>query len=811
MDLRYGLRLLLKNPGSTLVIVLSLAMGIGANTAVFSVANALLLKPFPYPSADRLAVLWLRSPGIGIPQDWPSPGQYLDVQQQNHVFEEMSISQGRSYTLTGIERPERIEGIVTSSSLMHLVGAKPLMGRLLTADDDRSGAPPVLLLTYGLWARLFNSDPAIVGKTITLNGRSFPVAGVLNRDFFLNGEVMPTVGSIDKVEVVISLPLPADAQTKLRGDENYNLMARLKPGVTREQAQRDIDPIAAHIRLADKRDRTFTISVVPLLDQVVGDVRRAVLVLLGSVGLVLVIACANVANLLLTRAASRQKEIAVRTALGAGAGRVVRQLLTESVLLSLLGGIAGVAVAAASLQVVRSINPGNIPRLESIALDGRVLAFTFAVSILTGVIFGLAPALRAARIDLNSALKAGGRSSQGDGGFRLSRHRLRGLLVASELAFSMMLLIGAGLLVRSFLRLSDVPPGFNPDRVISARLALTGPKYQDNNVVGRAFRELVDRVEHLPGVKAAGAVAVLPFSNAISWGGVQVEGYLPPPNEPELQADQRPATPGYFHTMEIPLLAGRFFTEADTPDAPPVVIVDAKMAQRFWPKGDAVGKRMRAGSRSKWATVVGVVGTVKQYALDQDLRPVMYSPHAQVPWNGMYLVARAAGDPGAMVNLMAREVRATEPSAPLFEVNTMERRIYRSLARQRFAMTMLAAFAAFAMLLGAVGIYGVMSYLVTQGTHDLGVRLALGAPRASILRMVVRQGMAVAGAGMLAGLAGAMALTRVMDSLLFGVGARDAATFAAVAALLGLVALTATYLPAWRATRVDPLSALREE
>jgi predicted permease len=415
---------------------------------------------------------------------------------------------------------------------------------------------------------------------------------------------------------------------------------------------------------------------------------------------------------------------------------------------------------------------------------------------------------------LNSALKAGGRASQGDGGFRISRHRLRSLLVAGELAFSLMLLIGAGLLVRSFSGLQAVRPGFNPEHVISGALTLTGPKYRGNEgdkAVARAYLEIVERLRRTPGVRSAGAVGVLPFTNAISWGGIQVEGYVPPPNEPEMQVDQRVADTTYFQTMEIPLLQGRFFNDQDIAGAQPVVIVDAKMAHRFWPRESAVGKRIRPGSRAPWFNVVGVVATVRQYGLDQDLRPAFYYAHQQSPSNRMYLVARSAGDPAALSAELARVAHAVEPDAPVFAVSTMPRLIYRSLARQRFSMTMLAAFAAFAMLLGAVGIYGVMSYLVAQGTHDLGVRIALGAPRASILRMVVRQGMTVAAAGIAAGLIGAFALTRLMQTLLFGVSSTDALTFSIVAAFLAAVALAASYVPAWRATRVDPLTALREE
>jgi predicted permease len=419
-DIRYALRTLTKSSSVSLVIVASLAIGIGANTAIFSVVNALLLKPLPYPDPDRLVILWLRSPGINIPQDWPSPGQYIDVRTENRSFELTSISQGRSGTLLGLDRPERVQALRTSSSLFQLLGAQPLHGRLLLSDDDVPGKEPVVILSYNFWTRLFGSDPKVVGRSITLNGvvpgsgpgkNQFTVAGVLGPEFLLNEEIMPTVASINQMDVFLPLPLGADA-VKARGDENYNLMARLKPRVTLEQAQSDISAIAGRIRDKDKRDRTFTISVVPLLDQVVGDVRRAVLVLLGSVTLVLLIACANVANLLLTRASGRQKEVAIRIALGAGWRRLIRQLLTESIVLGLMGGAAGLLIAKASLTVVRTINPGNIPRLDIIRIDLTVLAFTFGVSIMTGILFGLAPAIRAAMVDLNTALKAGGRSAQ---------------------------------------------------------------------------------------------------------------------------------------------------------------------------------------------------------------------------------------------------------------------------------------------------------------------------------------------------------------------------------------------------------------
>jgi predicted permease len=809
-DLRYAARMLRKNAALTMVIVLSLAVGIGANTAIFSVVNALLLKPLPYPEPDRLAILWLRSPGIGIPQDWPSPGQYMDIKAENHSFDELSISIGGSFNMTGLDHPERLEGMRTSSTLLDMLGAKPLLGRTLLAEEDQPGKPPVALLTHGLWKRLFGGDPQIVGRSLTLNGKQYTVAGVLRPDFLLNSEVVPTVAAIEKVEILLPLPFGADAVNR-RGDENYNIVGRLKPGVTMQEAQEDIAAIAGRIRNKDHRDRTFTISVVPLLDQVVGNVRRSVLIMLGAVTLVLLIACANVANLLLSRATGREKEVAIRAALGAGRMRLVRQLLTESVLLGVLGGAAGLLVAVLTLYLVRDINPGNIPRLDAIRIDGSVLAFTFGISILTGIIFGMAPAARVARVDLNSSLKSGGRSSQTEGGFNVARHGLRSLLVITELALSMVLLIGAGLLIRSFSRLASVPPGFNPEHVISMRSAEAGPKYQQDKARIQYYQQIGERISRLPGVQSQGAVSTLPLTASVSWGGILIEGYTPPPSEPELQVDMRVATNDYFRTMEIPLLHGRFFSDHDTSDVPKVVVIDDKMAKRFWPHESAVGKRMRANVKDPWYTVVGVVGTVKQYGLDIDGRMVVYYPEQQSADGGLYLVARTSNDPASVASAMVREIHAIDAGVPVFEIRTMQERLHDSLARQRFSMAVLGGFAGFAMLLAAVGVYGVISYMVTQGTHDIGLRMALGAQQRNILGLVVKQGMALAAIGIVAGLMGAFSLTRVMATLLFGVSATDVVTFSAVTLFLVAIALVASYVPALRATRVDPVVALHYE
>ncbi len=810
-DLRYALRMLRKNALSTLVILASLAIGIGANSAIFSVVDSLLLRPLPYPQPDRLAAVWLHSPAIGILRDWPSPGQYIDIQNENHSFQQMALAQSRTFVLTGREQPERIYGARTQSTLLQMLGAKPLLGRLFLPEEDKPGKPDVAILTERVWKRLFDADPAIIGKTIVLNSNPFIVAGVLQSGFVLTNEVMPSETPMDKMDIFAPLPLAADAAENRR-DENYNIMVRLKPGVSVQQAQADIDVIASRIREKDKRDASFGMYVVGLQEQVVGDVRRFLLVLLGSVGLVLLIACANVANLLLTRAAGREKEVAIRTALGAGWQQIARQLLTESVLLGLLGGAAGLLVAQLSIYMVRAMNPGNIPRLEDIAINTAVLMFTFGVSLATGILFGIAPVWRAIKVDLNVSLKSGGRSGQSDGGLHAHRRSLRGLLVVSELTLSLMLLIGAGLLIRSFVRLQSVPPGFATDHVLTMEVAAAGKKYQDDKndkPIINFYKEVESRIAHLPGVVAEGVVSALPLTGEVGWGGISVEGYTPSPGQ-ELQVDMRIASTDYFRTMEIPLRKGRYFTEDDAADKPQVVIIDEKFAQRFWPDGDAIGKHLWFNPK-KPMTIMGVVGVVKQYGLETDGKIATYFPQQQRPGDRMFLAVRVSSEPAGLSSAVVSQIHAVDPDVAVYGIRTMQDRLHDSLARQRFSSTMLAAFASFAMLLAALGLYGVMSYLVTQSTRDIGVVMALGARSGDVIKLVLRQGMQLAAIGIVAGLAGALGLTRVMDSLLFGVSATDALTFATVPALLTAVALAATVIPAWRATRVDPMVALREE
>lgn len=807
-DCRYALRMARKHAGLTAVIVFSLAIGIGANTAIFSVVDALLLRPLPYPHPERLAAIWLHSPGLGIFRDWPSPGQYIDIRNENHSFEEMALARLSSFTITGLERPEKVDGMAASSTLFPMLGAQPLFGRLLLPEEDKPGKPRVAIISYRLWKRLFRGDANLSGKTIVLDGTQHVVAGVLPADFRLNSEVMPGEQPLDRMDVFLPLPLGPDAAQR-RGDENFNIVVRLKPGVSIEQAQADINVIAGRIRVKDKRDRTFGMTVIGLQEQMVGDVRRALLVLLGSVALVLLIACANVANLLLTRAAGRQKEIAIRTALGAGVRRIVQQLLAESVLLAMLGGAAGLVIAQWTLFLVRTLNPGNIPRLEDIRIDGSVLLFTFGVSLVTGILFGCAPAWRAMTLDLNTSLRSGSRGGRSESGLRLARNRLRGLLVASELALALLLLTGAGLLIRSYARLQEIAPGFATEHVVSMQVAASGPKYAKNEAVAGLFQEIETRIRHLPGVEREGLVSALPLTGMVGWGGINVEGYTPPPGQ-ELQVDHRIASTDYFRTMEIPLRKGRFFTEHDNASSQEVAIVDEKFAQRFWPRDNPIGKKLWFDPKRP-IVIVGVVGVVKQYGLDNEGKIAAYFPHRQQPSTLMYVVARTAVDQPGLARAMTREISAVEPGLVVYDVRTMRDRLHDSLARQRFSTTMLGGFAGFALVLAAVGVYGVMSYLVSQSTHDIGVYAALGAQPRDILGLVVRQGMELAVMGIAVGLVGAFLLSRVMASLLFGVAATDILTFGAVVAILAGVALLATLVPARRASRVDPMVALREE
>jgi predicted permease len=816
-DLRYAFRVFAKNPGFTLAAVLSLAIGIGANTSIFSIMNALLLRPLPYKDADRLVILWNRSPGLNITEDWFSTAQYFDIKNEYHGLEQVAIAIGGNDNLTGQGEPERVGSIHVSSNLLPMLGLHPAAGRLFAADEDSPGHLETALLSHGMWARHYGSDPHMIGKSITVNGKPYEVIGIMPQDFSLPREVMPTLDGAEQADILLPLPLPADA-SRNRDHEDYNIIGKLKPGVSIQQAQAEMDTITAHLRRdypeAYPANGGLTFGIVPLLEQVVGDVRRPLYVLLGAVAFVLLIACANVANLLLSRAVARQKEIAIRTALGANRVRIARQLLTESVFLALSGGVLGVLFSYWSLHWINILGPKSVPRLSAIRIDGETLLFTFMLSLLAGILFGLAPALRASLLNLYATLKDADRGSAGTSSMWGHGNNLRRLLVISQLALCVMLLIGAGLLIRSFARLQNVSPGFDPQDVLTLELTMSGRKYDNKEVVLATYHQLFERLEHLPGVSAAGAVTSLPLSEMFAWGPITVEGRVLSPGENFINADERMVSGHYFQAMEIPLLQGRLFNDQDTATSPPVLIIDDYMAQQLWPNQDAIGKRIHLGgvtAKEPWVTVVGVVGRIKQYTLDSDSRIAFYLPQTQHATRAMNVVVRSAIDPAALASTVKQQIHELDSDLPLYNVRTMTQRVDESLARRRFSMLLLALFACLAFVLATIGVYGVMAYLVSQGTREIGIRMALGATPRGILSLILRKGMILAISGVAIGLGGAFVLTRLMRSLLFGVDATDPLTFVAISLLLTLVAFLASYIPAHRASRIDPVVSLRYE
>jgi putative ABC transport system permease protein len=818
-DLRYAFRAFIATPGFTVAAVLSLAIGVGANTAIFSVASALLLRPLPYQEADRLAILWNRSPGLGILEDWFSTAQYFDIKNTHQGLEQVAIAIGGNYNLTGDGEPERIGTIRVSSNLLPLLGVHALHGKLFEPADDEPGRTGRAVLGYGTWMRRYGGDPGVIGRTLALNGQPYEVIGVLPASFTLPRETMPTLGGAEQAEILIPLPLDADA-ARIRNREDYNILGKLKPGASLDQAQREMDALTARLRQEHPdfypANGGLTFSIVSLQEYVVGGVRRSLMILIGAVGFVLLIACANVANLLLSRALARQREVAVRAALGATRGRIVRQMLTESVLLAVAGGALGLLFAMWSLQGIRALGTDSVPRLDEIAINWQVLLFTSAVSVCSGILFGLVPAMRLSGLDLHGNLKDAGRGASGTSAVWGRGRNVRRVLVVSELALSVMLLIGAGLLVRSFIRLQQVPPGFNPVNVLTLELTMTGRKYAEPAAALETYKLLWQRLEQLPGVAAAGGVSALPLSQMMAWGPITVEGRVPAAGEKFINVDIRVASGRYFDAMQIPLRQGRLFDDHDVRTSPRVVVIDEHMGAQLWPGQDPLGKRIRTGgfdatATTPWMTVVGVVGRVKQDSLDSDPRMAMYFPHAQSLSRAMNVVIRSAADASGLTAAVTREIRALDPDLPLYNVRTMSDRVDESLARRRFSMLLLTLFACVALGLAAIGVYGVMAYLVSQGTREVGIRMALGATPREIVMLVVRQGMTVAGVGVAAGLVGALAATRFMASLLFGVRSTDPVTFTTIALLLCLTALVASYVPARRAARIDPMVSLRAE
>ena len=811
-DLRYGFRMLVKNPGFTAVATLTLALGIGANTSLFSVINGVLLSPLPFPQADQLVTLHENKPNFeGGSVSYPN---FKDWQRDNHTFSSMGIARRYAFSLTGIGDAEQLPGEFVSSDFFPVLGVKPVLGRTFVQEEEQVGAGPVALISQGLWERKFSSAPDILGKNITLDARDYTIVGVIPASFhllipgFRDSQVYAPIGQWSN-----PLLLQRGAGLGIHG------VGRLKPGATIEQARADMDAVTRNLAAAfPDADKGISAKLVPLKQQMIGDVRPFLMVLLAAVGFVLLIACVNVANLLLARATSRTREFAVRAALGASRGRVVRQLLTESILLALAGGGLGLLLASWGTRAALGVLPAALPRAEQIGLDTHVLIFTAGISLLAGILFGLTPALKTSQPDLHETLKQGGRGGSG------VRHRTQDVFVVVEMALAVVLLIGAGLTIRSLMSLWNVDPGFNPHNVLTFGFSLPPSMMGAKpDAIRTAFREVDEKLASIPGVRGVsqtwGAIPLSGDDEQLFW----LEGQAKPANENDMNwAIDYIVEPDYLKTMGIPLQRGRFLSSQDNEHAPLVVVIDEVFAQKYFPNQNPIGKRININRFDRLAEIVGVVGHVKQWGLDTDdqqsLRSALYIPCMQMPDafvamtpSGSEVVIRSEGESAGLLDSVRRISAQMSNQQVIYGAQTMDSLISESLASRRFSMILLAAFAALALVLASVGIYGVTSYVVGQRAQEIGIRMALGAQRRDIVRLILSRGGKLAVAGVAAGLAAALGLTRLMANLLYGVGATDPLTFGGVAILLTVVALAACYIPALRATKFDPVAVLRYE
>jgi putative ABC transport system permease protein len=808
-DLRYSLRRLARSPAFTAIVILTLALGIGANTAIFSAINAVLLRPLPYREPHRLVTIEHLYPSLDLEAPVSVPG-FLDYQRRGRSFESMAVQTGWQANLTGVGEPVRMQGQRVTGKFFATLQVPALLGRTLQPGEDSPGREHVTVLSYDAWQWIFGADPGIVGRSLSLNGESYQVVGVMPsgfRDFFnRNAEIW--------APLVFTTEQMADVN---RTHEFLNLTARMKPGVSVEQARGEMRTVAEQLKreYTDVYATDWSLLVTGLSLQATGDVRPALLVLLGAVGFVLLIACANVANLLLARAAARSKEIAVRTALGATRERLLKQLLTESLIVSLAGGAVGLLLAYLGVRSLVAMDIGNLPRSDEIGIDGTVMIFTLLVSLIAGVLFGLAPAIHTATPDLHGALKEGGRGATADRG----SHALRRSLVVTEVALALTLLTGAGLLLKSFARLQGVDPGFDPSNLLTFNIALPQTRYANDTTQAAFFDQALPAITRVPGVVGVGATSVMPFGGSWSTGSFDIEGYQPPENQPGPWGDIRSVSPQYFEAMGIPLLRGRYLTDEDRDGSPLVAVIDQEFVRRYWPNVDPLGKRFTFGppdgvtdtTQNEWIEVVGVVGHTAHEGLDADARLQLYLPYRQMTLPFMAVAVRTTGNPDRYVNLVRQAVRSADPDQPISGVSTMEELLSKSVGQRRLSMMLLSLFSGIALVLASTGIYGVMSYSVTQRSRELGVRIALGAGHGDVLRMVLRQGMKLALLGIGIGLGAALALTRLIESQLYGVAATDPGTFALVAAVLATTALLANLIPAVRAMRMDPAVVLREE
>jgi putative ABC transport system permease protein len=798
-DIRFGVRTLAKTPGTTLAALIALALGIGANSAIFSVVSGVLLRPLPYPEPDRLMSVMMKNPAAGFPRFSVSVPDFDDLRRQTRAFEGLAAAATGRFNLTGGDRPESIQGAAVSAGFFHVLRMEPALGQGFRPEEERRGNARVVVLSDSLWRRRFGADPAIVGRGVMLDGESYTVLGV----------APPGLNFPEKRELWVPLTIQGKEH---RGAHYLQLVGRLKPGTTLARARTDMAEIAGRLERQYPDSNTgWGTVVLPLAELQVEDIRTALLILLVFVAFVLLIAVADVANLLLARVAARDREIALRAALGAGRGRLIRQMMTETLLLFLAGGAVGLLLAAWGVRALVALDPDGIPRSQEVHLDGRVLLFTIAVSLGTGLLCGLAPALTVTGRRLGEALKEGGRAVAGGVRGRLVRDGL----VLSQIALTLMLLLGAALLIRSFAHLRAVDPGFRSEGVLTARMDLPPVKYPDAKRQVVFYRTLEERLRAIPGVQDAGFLYPLPLSGSDLILAFTVAGRPAPPPNSEPTTNARAATPGAFKALGIPLRRGRLFDDRDNETAPPVLVINEALAAQVWPHQDPVGQRITfdevKNPKARWYTIVGVVGDVHHQTLSQDSGSEAYWPQYQDPIAGAPLIVRGPGDPARLAGPVRAAVAAVDPDLPLDRVQTMTEVVAASLAQSRFKAVLLALFAGLALVLAMVGVYGVISYSVAQRSHEIGIRMALGAQTGQVLRLVVRQGMTQVLIGLALGLAGAWYASRFLAGQIYGLSATDPLTFVAVPLGLAAVALVANYLPARRATRVDPLDALRQE